>query len=80
MCFCKYYTETCVFCTILFFVIVQLYICREIVRTYGLWQQIRVDHGTEWALMLFVQSRMSHLRNDTLTLPYLQTPSTQVNE
>ena len=52
---------------------------REIVSSYGMWQQLRVDHGTEWALMLFVQNRLSHLRNDPSKAPYLQTPSTQVS-
>ena len=29
---------------------------------YGLWDQVRVDHGKEWQLMLFVQEKLSHLR------------------
>lgn len=29
---------------------------------YGLWDQIRVDHGKEWCLMLYINGTLSHLR------------------
>jgi len=29
---------------------------------YGIWDQLRVDHGNEWVLMLFVQEKLAHLR------------------
>ena len=46
---------------------------------FGLWDQIRVDHGTEWALVLHVQSMLAEYRNDTTRQPYKQTSSRQVN-
>ena len=29
---------------------------------YGLFDQLRVDHGKEWVLSLFVQEKLAHLR------------------
>lgn len=43
--------------------------------TYGVWDQIRVDHGNEWYLMLSVQQALAHLRKDTKRAPYIQTAS-----
>lgn len=44
----------------------------------GLWDQIRVDCGREFALILFVQELLSSYRTNVLRQPYLQTRSTQV--
>ena len=46
---------------------------------YGLWDQVRVDHGKEWQLMLFVQEKLSHLRYNTQRAPHLQTTSKLVS-
>lgn len=51
---------------------------RVMTFNYGLWTQIRVDKGTEWRLMLFVQSIVAQHRRDTRKPPYLQTSSRQV--
>ena len=51
---------------------------KMLVNQYGLWDQLRVDHGTEWALILYVQNILSGYRNDTSRLPYIQTSSRQV--
>ncbi len=48
---------------------------RKITVEYGLWNQIRVDKGREWSLMLFIQD--NH-RNDTRKPSYMQTSSKQV--
>lgn len=53
-------------------------IYREIVTQYGLWNQIRVDHGREWFLMLFGQQHLQHLRHDTSKPPFVQTSSKKV--
>ena len=45
---------------------------------FGLWDQIRVDCGREWYLMLFVQEQLSHLRNDTPKPPHLRSLSKNV--
>ena len=38
----------------------------------------RIDHGTECALMLHVQSQLSHFRSGIYKPPYVQTLSKQV--
>lgn len=43
------------------------------VLQYWLWDQIRVDHGKEWHLMLYVQEKLAHLRYNTQRAPHLQT-------
>ena len=45
---------------------------------HGMWDQVRVDCGTEFALMLFVQRLLSMYRTNTTRNPYVQTRSTQV--
>ena len=50
---------------------------RKIVSDFGLWDQLRVDKGREWALM-FVNNMLSQYRNDTTKSPHLQTASTKV--
>lgn len=39
---------------------------REMTLTYGLWDQVRVDHGKEFHLMLYVQE-IWHTSGLTLT-------------
>lgn len=51
---------------------------RCLVLEYGLWDQVRVDHGMEWILTLFVQEKLAHLRKNTSRAPHLQTTSKQV--
>ena len=51
---------------------------RPIVVENGLWDQVRVDCGREFALLLFVQQLLSSHRTNTNRLPYLQTRSTEV--
>ena len=48
---------------------------RPIVEEYGLWDQLRVDQGREWYLMLFVQEKLANLRHNTERAPHLQTTS-----
>jgi len=45
---------------------------------YGLWDQLRVDQGKEWVLMLYVQERLANLRYNTSRPPHLQSTSKQV--
>ena len=51
---------------------------RPIVIQYGLWDQIRVDKGREWILMLYIQETLAHLRCNTSRPPHLQSTSKQV--
>ena len=45
---------------------------------YGLWHQLRVDHGREFYLCLFVQSELRNNYGPSDIEPFRQTPSTQV--
>lgn len=45
---------------------------------YGVWDQVRVDQGKEWTLMLFAQELLAHLRINTNRAPHLQTTSKMV--
>ena len=51
---------------------------RPILFQYGLWDQVRVDQGKEWTLMLFIQEKLAHLRCNVNRAPHLQTTSKQV--
>jgi len=55
------------------------YNCRRILSQFGMWDQLRVDCGTEWALILFIQEYLSAYRNNTTKQSYLQTSSTNVS-
>ncbi|KAL2076321.1 hypothetical protein ACEWY4_028073 [Coilia grayii] len=50
---------------------------RSAVLKYGLWDQVRVDHGKEFHLTLFMQENLKALRHDQIRRPYLQTKSTE---
>ncbi|XP_056122949.1 uncharacterized protein LOC130101295 isoform X2 [Rhinichthys klamathensis goyatoka] len=54
-------------------------IYRSAVIEYGMWDQVRVDHGKEFYLTLFMQEKLAHLRNNREKQPYCQTPSTNVS-
>ena len=55
-----------------------MFIYRKLVEETGLWNQIRIDHGREWYLMLFAQQHLSSYRNDTSKPPFVQTTSKKV--
>ena len=63
--------ENCTTCVFLF--------CRSAVLQYGMWDQIRVDHGREFFLTLFMQEKLADYRNNKERQPYLQTSSTHVS-
>ncbi|XP_056281865.1 uncharacterized protein LOC130201159 isoform X1 [Pseudoliparis swirei] len=50
---------------------------RSAVMEYGMWDQVRVDHGKEFYLTLFMQEKLASHRHNTERPPYLQTPSTK---
>jgi hypothetical protein len=52
-------------------------IYRYTVMNYGLFDQLRVDHGKEFYLSLYVQDNLKDHRHNTTRLPYIQTPSTR---
>ena len=45
---------------------------------YGVWDQIRVDHGREFYLMLYVQEMIKSRFGSSGVLPYVQSKSTEV--
>lgn len=49
--------------------------CREMTLTHGLWDQIRVDHGKEFYLMLYVQEKLAQFRTNTDRAPHMQSTS-----
>lgn len=51
---------------------------RAAVEEYGLWDQLRVDHGREFYLLLFVQEKIRRRFGSSGVLPYIQTRSTEV--
>ncbi|XP_076141359.1 uncharacterized protein LOC143123987 [Alosa pseudoharengus] len=50
---------------------------RAAVASNGMWDQIRVDHGREFFLSLYVQEKLSQHRFNTNRLPYKQTTSSK---
>ncbi|KAL2091679.1 hypothetical protein ACEWY4_013942 [Coilia grayii] len=57
--------------------IIKCFICRPAVTHYGMWDQLRVDHGKEFYLCLYIQERLSEYRHNRQREPYLQTQSTR---
>ncbi|XP_063753996.1 uncharacterized protein LOC134873989 [Eleginops maclovinus] len=50
---------------------------RKAVVNNGMWDQIRVDHGKEFYLTLYMQEKLAEHRHNTNRLPYLQTTSSK---
>uniref|UniRef100_A0A1X7TGN1 Uncharacterized protein n=1 Tax=Amphimedon queenslandica TaxID=400682 RepID=A0A1X7TGN1_AMPQE len=48
---------------------------RGLLFDYGMWNQLRVDKGREWFLMLFIQEKLCNLRGNTSIPPYLHSSS-----
>ena len=51
-------------------------IFRPAMLKYGVWDQVRMDHGQEFCLVSFVQNIISHLRSNQDRDPFKKTPST----
>ena len=51
---------------------------RDAVITHGLWDQLRVDHGREFYLMLYIQEHLRCNYGSPDIHPYVQSPSTEV--
>lgn len=43
------------------------------VLEYGIWDQVPVDHGREFYLMLFIQEKLREQHGNPDVSPYLQT-------
>ena len=44
-----------------------------------MWYQVRVDHGTEFYLTLYMQEKNADLRRSVNRQPYIQTESKRVS-
>ena len=53
-------------------------ISRAVVTKVGLWSQIRVDHGREFYLTLFVQEFLRSVHGPSNILPFVQSTSKEV--
>ena len=51
---------------------------RKSTEKFGLWNQIRIDHGREFYLMIHSHERIRRRFGPQDIVPYVQTPSTQV--
>ena len=52
---------------------------RPILLNFGLWDQIRADHGREFFLLLYVQEHLTHLRRNQRRAPHVQSMSREVS-
>lgn len=52
---------------------------RDLAKNFGLWDQIRVDHGREFYLMCYLQFLLGDERFNTNRRPYVQTSSRMVS-
>jgi len=55
-----------------------LYLFRLAVSKYGMFDQVRVDHGKEFYLVLGMQEQHKDLRRSQTKLPFTQTQSKKV--
>ncbi|XP_057293869.1 uncharacterized protein LOC130622420 [Hydractinia symbiolongicarpus] len=55
--------------------VIYSHIYRKVLTTYCMFDQVRVDHGREFFLMLGMQEYLANIRGDQLSLPYQQTES-----
>ncbi|XP_073245404.1 uncharacterized protein [Porites lutea] len=58
-------------------VLIYQYLFRPLLLQYGLFDQLHVDHGTEFCLCIFVQELLKNRRGDTSRAPWRQTTSTK---
>ena len=54
-------------------------VCRRMILQYGLWDQVRVDQGTEWVLMLHVHEALAVHRNCTDKPAFVASSSKKVS-
>jgi len=52
---------------------------RPVIVEHGMWDQLRVDGGREFYLILHVQEMLSAHRTNVHRPAFVQTPSTEVN-
>jgi hypothetical protein len=55
-------------------------IYRGVCLTYGIWDQLWVDHGKEFYLTLYVHNQLRKFYGNSQVLPSVQSPSTETME
>lgn len=58
-------------------ILIYKFLYRPILEQHGIWDQLRMDHGTEFTLVISVQQGISNFRNDPSRHPVLQSMSRQ---
>ena len=58
-------------------ILIYTFVFRPAVVKYGIWEQIRMDHGQEFCLVIFVQRILSPYRNQQTRNCFRQTQSTK---
>ena len=58
-------------------ILIYEYVFRPAIFKYGLKKQLRIDHGQEFSLCIFVQDLLKNDRQSTEKEPWEQTTSTQ---
>ena len=60
-------------------ILIYQFVFRPAILKYGIWDQVRMDHGREFCLVIFVQQVIAYLRADVRRPPFKQTTSTDNN-
>ena len=60
-------------------ILIYQFVFRPAILKYGIWDQVRMDHGREFCLVIFVQQVIAYLRADVRRAPFKQTTSTDNN-
>ena len=60
-------------------ILIYEYVFRPAVSKYGVWEQVRMDHGREFALVIFIQQVLSCCRLEGRKQSFKQTRSTENN-
>ena len=58
-------------------ILIHEYVFCPAILKYGLWNQLRIDHGQKFSLCIFVQDLLKNYRQSTEKEPWKQTTSTQ---
>ena len=58
-------------------ILIYEFVFRPALITYGIWDQISMNNGTEICLTIFVQKILAYYRGNKERAPFMQTPSTQ---
>ena len=60
-------------------ILIYKFVFRQALRKYGIWEQVRTDHGREFTLVGFIQNVLSRYRLEGTSTAYKQTTSTENN-